>query len=230
MIKPNRVLAVSACAVCMTASAMALTLKDVNPNYWKAAASVPAPKGNSTLERFAYAQMSRDTQALYHQWMADTKAELSKQPPRHPFDLSITTTYGICNDRLVSGLRVMTSEFCGAHPNAIITACSYGIVKGQPKRLILRDLLSAGVTPHTVVTEIVLPALNQQKAIRGGEAVSELSVSQINSILVTKRGITWIFGPYEVGPWAEGDYAVKIPWSKLKGYLNPKGPVGLMLK
>ncbi|MHB1460091.1 MAG: RsiV family protein [Armatimonadota bacterium] len=230
MTKSHLTIAACICTLFMTASAMALTLKDVKPNYWKAVASVPAPKGSSPLERFAYTQMSRDTQALYNQWMGDTKTELSKQPPRHPFDLSITTTYGICNDRLVSGLCMMTSEFGGAHPTASLKAYSYGLVKGQPKRLILRDLLSAGVTPDTVVTELVLPALNQQKAVRGGEAVSELNVSQINNILITKSGITWIFGPYEVGPWAEGDYAVKIPWSKLKGYLNPKGPVGVLLK
>ncbi len=230
MTKSHLTIAASLCTLFMTASAMALTLKDVKPDYWKAVASIPAPQGSSPLKSFAYTQMCQDTQALFNQWLGVTKTELSKRKPRFPFDLSVTTTYGVCNDRLVSGLRVMTSEFGGAHPTAALKAYSFGLVKGQPKRLILRDLLSIGVTPDTVVTELVLPALNLMKAIRGGEAAQELTASQINSILVTKSGITWVFGPYEVGPWVEGDYQVKIPWSRLKGYLNPTGPVGSLLK
>lgn len=226
----NTALSVIMAAFSITTTSVALSLSDVKPDYWKATASVPAPKGGSALEVFAYTQMSKLTQGVYNQWMSEAKTDLKQQKPRFPHELSLTTTYGICSSRLVSGLRLLTSEFGGAHPTAAYAAYSYGMLKGKPKQLVLRDVLIPGMTPDTVAVELVLPALNQMKVVRGGQAVSLLTASQMNSILVTKTGITWVFGPYEVGPWVEGAYFVKIPWSKLKGYLNPNGPVGFMLK
>ncbi len=55
--------------------------------------------------------------------------------------------------------------------------------------------------------------------------VPELEAKDLETFVLTERGLTIIFRSYRVGGWADGPDVITIPYNSLNGFIDPKGPL-----
>lgn len=113
----------------------------------------------------------------------------------------------------------------GAHPNSYIKVFTFAVIGGRTKSLTLSDVLLRGKRATDFSKSVLLPAINQAKKEREADPASSLTVDQLNSFVIHSEGLTWHFAPYELGPYTEGGYEIKLTWAQMKGYIDPAGPV-----
>ncbi|HXH61380.1 MAG TPA: DUF3298 domain-containing protein [Fimbriimonadaceae bacterium] len=109
----------------------------------------------------------------------------------------------------------------GAHPNTVYQGMTWGIVDGKARRLKFADLLKKGEDPVAVASAVVVPKLVKAAAtwFKEGDK-TKLDPKMVENFVVTKAGVTWIFSPYDAGPYVDGEFFIKVPWSELKGHLK----------
>jgi hypothetical protein len=105
----------------------------------------------------------------------------------------------------------------GAHPNRWYECRTFGLRNGRAARLKLQDFLPAGADPMEVANRLVIPRLKAMKASWFVEGTrTSLEPEEVENFVVTPAGITWIFDPYAAGPYVEGEFFVKVPWSEIR--------------
>lgn len=135
-------------------------------------------------------------------------------------------TRSIERKELISVIGTAYYDFGGAHPNRDHVGLNYGLVNGKPKRLAFSDLIKDPKRAKEIADQAVMPKLILMRAMWVTEgSINELEPKQVDNFVITPAGITWLFGPYEMGSYAEGDYFVKVPWSELAPELRSSGPL-----
>jgi hypothetical protein len=127
----------------------------------------------------------------------------------------------------------------GAHPNSDVDTILWD--DAQKKRISVRTFFTEtddGGPTMRAMLEAVIAALKAEKKSRGVEDYSGVdwykelkpSLTRIGAIALApstetgkSAGLTFHYPPYAVGPYAEGGYAVSVPWDKLKPYLSAEG-------
>ena len=67
------------------------------------------------------------------------------------------------------------------------------------------------------VSQLLIPKLQAMEASSVGPGgIEELTDVQCDNYVMTPYGMTWMFSPYEVASYAEGEFFVKVPWSELR--------------
>ena len=128
-------------------------------------------------------------------------------------------------DGLVS-LSYSNSEYeGGAHPNTIISGINYQVTgDGTPKRLGLWDVLNKSDANIKALSDILMKDLKRQNAayIKDGSVKDFTNALKTDGLafVILPAGIAFIFSQYEVGPYAEADFRVVVPYSKLAGAVN----------
>ncbi len=120
----------------------------------------------------------------------------------------------------------------GAHPNTSFRALLWDKDKGA---LIPTAELFAADADLKGVDDYVCHQIEAQRAKRTGEPVSQtgsgfncpkLSESRLILVPSTQAGkigaIDALYAPYDVGPYAEGPYEVRVPQAQLKGLISPQ--------
>ena len=142
-------------------------------------------------------------------------------------------------DRYVSVVRSDYMNTHGAHPNSTVDTILWDTV--QKKRISIRpffvETADNGPTMKAMLKGVI-SALNAEKKQRGaGETATaewykglEPKLLKIGAVTLTpsteagrSSGLTFYYSPYAVGPYAEGQYVVFVPWTTLKPYLSPEG-------
>lgn len=123
----------------------------------------------------------------------------------------------------------------GAHPVSFTAGRTF--MKSSGDRVLLRDLIAGGVENETLINRLAL-GLAEEKAARdaGGDLVeagqkirSLVPVLEDNWVLAGSRiqglasGVVVHFDPYETGAYAEGAYAIYVPWDVLQADLTSAG-------
>jgi uncharacterized protein DUF3298 len=141
----------------------------------------------------------------------------------------------------VSVLRSDYANTNGAHPTSEIAAIIWD--SGAKKRITISPFFSETADNGPIMTalaQLVRAAVATEKKARGitvdaatDKALAEAikpTVSGIGSASLTpstitgkSAGLTFHFSPYAVGPYAEGEYTVSVPWAAFKQYLSPEG-------
>jgi len=128
-------------------------------------------------------------------------------------------------------LSYSNSEYSGgAHPNTIHSGINYQVAEdGTPKRLGLWDVLNKSDANIKVLSDILVQDLKRQNAtyIKDGSVKdfkNSLGTDGV-AFVILPAGIAFIFSQYEVGPYAEGDFRVVVPYSKLASALRADGPL-----
>jgi hypothetical protein len=142
----------------------------------------------------------------------------------------------------ISVLRQDYTNTGGAHPNRYTDAILWNRDTG--KRISVRPFFNDaedGGPTMTALAKLVRAALVQEKKRRGASVASDpakddwlrsvkpwlLKLGPISLGPSTERdkssGLLFHFSPYMVGPYAEGDYIVFVPWTDLKPYLSAQG-------
>ncbi|GEC54251.1 hypothetical protein ABIF38_007877 [Bradyrhizobium japonicum] len=145
----------------------------------------------------------------------------------------------VVDGRYVSVLRDDYMDTHGAHPNSDVNTILWDTT--AKKRISIRPFFTETADNGPTLTAMrkaVIAALNTEKKRRGaGETATtewykELKPTLLKIGAVTlapstvsgkSSGLTFHYPPYAVGPYAEGQYVVFVPWETLKPYLTAEG-------
>jgi len=195
--------------------------------WWHVTATYPSFTANNPIAKAATVGFRADAEKAMKQFIKDYGSD---PKPEREYEFEIAPVLSIATPQIISGYLQVYANTWGAHPGHDFRAHTYGIIKGKSTRLRMRDILKPGADLADFAEGVVLPELNVLKKERGGENVDSLDLPLLNNFVVTPGGITIIFPAYSVGCYAEGDYYVKLPWSKLKAHIDPSGPLAKMVK
>jgi hypothetical protein len=124
--------------------------------------------------------------------------------------------------RLVS-IAVSTYDYSGgAHPNHGVDMFNFGLVRGKARQLKLADFFATGFNSSAFISKLVIARLKKEEgatSVQDGE-VKTLNAKQLQRFSVGADGLTWYFNPYEVGPYAAGDFEVKLSLKELGPKFN----------
>lgn len=193
-------------------------------DVWTLKIAVPNLKGSSPLAVRFNAEVAKVVQAERKDFLpmvADNLKEFGK--PARPFAFDASGVMASATPTFASAHLEIYTDAGGAHPNVSSYPVNVRTVGGKATLVRLKDLLAKGARLHQV-SAVVLDAVNAAKRTRGADPLTEIEATLLDLFIVTPSGVTWVFGPYAVGVYAEGPYYVKVPWSKLAGLLvNPIG-------
>ncbi|MCW5941161.1 MAG: YbaY family lipoprotein [Fimbriimonadaceae bacterium] len=205
------------------------TLRSVEKGKWRAVAQVPRFATDGVLEQCAGPDLELALEDGFYAFVGRAHS-LNQKPvpglPRREWTYTSKVTTSVVRPDLISLLATVDTETGGAHGMEVTRPFAYGFVRGRAKRLAASDLLKAGLDPVTVFGEMVLPRLVKLDAqwVQDG-TVKALTPEQCDSFVVTPSGITFLFDPYEMGPFVQGSFQVKVPFADLAEVLDPEGPL-----
>jgi hypothetical protein len=115
----------------------------------------------------------------------------------------------------------------GAHPNQEFATTNFGMVAKKPTRLRLQHLFKPGVDAVQTVSPLVIEQLRAtgRAAYVHDQQMKELTPEQAESFVITRSGLTFLFGPDVVGPHAAGSFQIKVPFTAMKDQIDPDGPL-----
>jgi hypothetical protein len=105
----------------------------------------------------------------------------------------------------------------GAHPNHWIEFHSFGTAMGKVRQLTLKDFFQPGFDSAQHVSKLVIQKLKSAEGadwVQSGE-VKRLDAKMLQRFTPDKGGMVWFFNPYDVGPYAAGDFEVKLTLAEL---------------
>ena len=141
--------------------------------------------------------------------------------------------------RYISIVRSDYMDTNGAHPNSDVNTVLWDDT--QKKRINIRPFFTETADDGPTMRALLagaIEALKAEKKARGVDDYSGVdwykelkpSLTKIGAIALTpstetgkSAGLTFHYPPYAVGPYAEGAYAVFVPWEKLKRFLSTEG-------
>jgi len=155
-------------------------------------------------------------------------AEESRPEGSMASDLNVSYTVALAQDDLVIIDFRVGSYFQGAaHPNTYSETLNYDLKNG--KQLKLGDLFKPGAKYLQAIANYCIADLKKQtdKGLMNEEIEKGAAANAKNyqSWTITKRGLGVTFDAYQVGPYAAGPQYVLVPYSALKDFINPDGPI-----
>ena len=115
----------------------------------------------------------------------------------------------------------------GAHPNTQVDYRSYNPSNGR--RYALYDWLKKGY--EAPLQELGEKAFRKARNLPAGANLNDAGFTfdqgfQLNdNYAATTQGLVFYFNPYEIASYADGPTELTIPYSELKAWLLPKGPL-----
>lgn len=191
--------------------------------WYKATIRFPQFSGGSMVARAANSNIASASRKARQVFISDV---IEGGKPRYQNELALSYDVGLASRGLVSVMATTFADNAGAHPNTFYKGSTFGIVQGVAKQLKIDDLLSLAKGSKMILQAMILERLKSMEAqwVLDG-TVKELNAANWNSFLVTPGGMTWIFQPYEMGPYAQGEFTVKFLWADIGKVLNPNGPL-----
>lgn len=190
---------------------------------WKAEVRIPALASSQASDLiFGWAKREAD------KWIKETTGDEIR--PDAPYEFSITAgtpfTYG-------NFLSIQTGLYAysgGAHPGHSSRVFNLITENGKVRPVRINEFIVKGTDPYVVFTKVIMPVLRE----RGASWVTEGMYKHFTEVepkgdtggtalpvpKVGPKGLTFTFDAYAVGSYAEGDYVVDVPWSRLGSRLN----------
>lgn len=118
----------------------------------------------------------------------------------------------------------------GAHPNTIYSGVNYRIAAdGTPKRVGLWDVLTKSDATIQTLSDSLIDGLKSQNAafVKDGTVKDFTQTLKGDGVafVILPAGIGFLFSPYEVGSYSEGDFRVVVPYGKLASAIRADGPL-----
>jgi hypothetical protein len=144
--------------------------------------------------------------------------------PGIPFEQLLNFCVMYYSEDLVSVFGTGYEYTHGAHGNYTHYAENFWIVNGEITLVRLSDLFMDGSNWQELLCHHASADLQRQK--EPDFIPCSLTIEELDVFWLAEEGITFVFAPYEVGCFAEGSYAVHVPWSVLQPVIRGDGPVG----
>jgi hypothetical protein len=120
----------------------------------------------------------------------------------------------------------------GAHPNNITY---YANLTHYGRRLELSDLLKKDYWPVlNNIADSIFRKVNNIPRVHNlqldGYWFEDGKFHLNENFYISPAGLTFLFNPYEIGPYSMGSTKLTIPYSKIKNYILKDGPLRVVLK
>lgn len=134
---------------------------------------------------------------------------------------------------LVSMTHLQYFDGGGAHGNYGYIGETWQKRGGAWQQLRLKDLFTSDTAYYKRINDLLISHLKK----RGASFVADGSTTDLTdglrvgsqSFVIHPAGITFLFSPYAVASYAEGEQEVFIPWKALKDFLRKDGAAGEFL-
>jgi len=191
-----------------------------------------ALKSQADLHARLYAEEVRKLRQFVEGSQAD-RTEAGADPTRPPYEKTITVTAAAETAKLFSLKRVDFDYSGGAHPNTLTTGILWD--KALKRQIGLSDLFRKGAD-LTALDQALCSAVNAAKRTRSpdsasvtlggkGDVFSCPRVADTAFVLTPgsapgkAAGLTFLIGPYQVGPYSDGAYEIAIPTAVFRSLL-----------
>jgi hypothetical protein len=188
------------------------------PGFYEANASYLEFKKTHPLAAVINPALKAEATKVHTDWMKqtiDTQKELGKPTSAWEHEYGVEVAHN--TPRLVSVIASTYDYSGGAHPNHWSNAMNFGIVNGKPAEITIATFFERGFAWDRHISRLVIAKLKRQEGadlVKSGE-VTTLTKKQLQNFTVSPSGLTWYFNPYEVGPYAAGDFEVKLTIKEL---------------
>jgi hypothetical protein len=109
----------------------------------------------------------------------------------------------------------------GAHPNSGFVTITARIEGGRVRELTLAGLFKPDAPFLDTLSPLLLDDLKRQEAAFVVDGtVAELGPDDLDLFTVSRKGITFYFQPYAVGPYVQGPFESAVSWDALSGLVN----------
>lgn len=204
-------------------------------------AEYPELTGGANAAGFNQLVKSRVTKELadFRKQMVDLSAEDLKMLPQgvnNYMEIGYSVEYA--DNDLISVSFLQSNFTGGAHPNYNYFTITYDLKTG--KELKLPELFKPGAKYLEAVSAYAIKDLQSRKIPDSGENMglaqdlfaegATAKAENYQSWNITKKGLMFIFDPYQVGPFAAGSHTVIVPYANLKEIAKSDGPLMKTMK
>lgn len=195
--------------------------------WWSSTVTRPHFQDSGPVATFANHSLTVWAKNQLAGWLnEDVKGMNDMEKPTEPYEIEITPSVVAAQPELISLDMQVYSYTGGAHPNTNYLTFNYGLVRGRAKLLTLTDLFRRWTKPLGIISKFVIAKLKEDKASWVVEGTTTaLTKMQGDEFVITRKGLLYIFSPYEMGSYAEGKYTVEVPFAGIRKYLDPGGPL-----
>ena len=185
---------------------------------FEAESTFPIFRARTSLARAANAQIRHQAATDFRAWLKEARDQSKDFTPPAPLEFqSHPDAKVFLAPRLIS-LRFDAYQYDGgAHSMGWMSPFNIGVVGGRAKALVLGDFFQPQTPYRTLVETKVLAKLRKNPGamwvIDG--SVSKLETRQFNNFVVERDGLRWLFNPYEMGPYAAGQFEIKLSFAEL---------------
>ena len=190
-----------------------------------------AIKSQGDFHAALYAEEVRKLRQFIEGAQAD-RTEAGGDAGQPPFENTVTITAALETGKLLSLKRVAFDWSGQAHPNTLTGGILWD--KALKRRIGFADLFRKGAD-LTVLDQALCSAINTAKRARvpdsasvtlGGAPGSTCPRASAAEFVLTPgsvpgkaAGLTFLIGPYQVGPYAEGAYEIAVPATAFRSLL-----------
>lgn len=140
------------------------------------------------------------------------------------WDLTINYHVATLEGSLLSYWLSVYSGTGGAHSLGAPGGRTYRLGPDGIEQVRLGDLFLPGVDYRRALAALCLPKLREQGATYAlsGEVREDDLLSLVDNFILDNEGLEIVFPAYSVGPYAEGEYYVRLTYQELSALLDPR--------
>lgn len=136
------------------------------------------------------------------------------------------STRNLYNDKGFWGYAIDTYSFTGgAHG---MKATSYNVIDLERGRLLsLKDLFAESDYPviNRMLCQQLAESLGTSVDRLAGEDYETENIIADDNFMISATGITWLFNPYDIAPYAKGTVTITLSYRAILGYLIDNSPL-----
>ncbi|HSH95419.1 MAG TPA: DUF3298 and DUF4163 domain-containing protein [Roseimicrobium sp.] len=207
------------------------TVKTLKRGYYSTSLSMPIFSGSPLADQVTK-NVDATTRAALAGWLKESfSGPEANQKPRLEYFYTTAPTVSLNTPNIISFYYTTSTFTAGAHPMTVFEPHTYVMSNGRAKEVRFADIFASGVNAPTVVSNLVIGQLmtnDRAEWVQNGQ-VKELTAAQLDSFVVTPTALTYLFNPYDMGPYAVGSFQVKVPFADMKAVINGNGALKSLL-
>jgi hypothetical protein len=205
-----------------------------NPGKWLAEVHWLDFQGKSPLAELAERTVKTDQLKARKAWLDEIGPTMKERGNWRgdPVELYWNSQAGISKTPPALLSVVVRTEFYsgGAHGMSFTRTYNFWHLAGKPKTFGLWDALKGDAASRRELDYLLMQkALADNRTAWVDEGmITDFKQQNLSRFYFTRDGITFVFDPYELGPYAVGTIELSIPYGELKPIIRPKGPLSFV--
>lgn len=161
---------------------------------------------------------------LQQNFLTTARANLKVLPAY--FNLSQDFHYNIkyYSPDLISMVAMLFEDDGGAHPNTTYESMNVRITGNKAISFKLMDLFTPDYLPK--LSTFLVNNLHGQGAqwVLNGQ-IKQFKPTDLSTFYLRPTAMVFIFSPYAVGPYVQGTFMVRVPYTYMAEFVDAKGPI-----